>query len=51
MRIKFDKDSLVVEENSYGTKIVNAYIVFDLDTCQKTLVNNFELKKLLVRCD
>ena len=31
MRIKFDKDPLAVEQNSYLTKIVNVYIVYDLD--------------------
>ena len=29
MGIKFDKDTLAVEQNSYLTKIVNAYIVFE----------------------
>ena len=29
--IKFDKDSLAVEQNNYLSKIVNAYIVYDLD--------------------
>ena len=32
VKIKFDKDPLVVERNNYATKIVNAYIVYDLDT-------------------
>ena len=31
-RIKLDKDPLAVKQNSYATKIVNAYIVYDLDT-------------------
>ena len=30
MGIKFDKDSLAVEQNSYQTKIVNICIVYDL---------------------
>ena len=29
--IKFDKDPLALEENNYLTKIVNVYIVYDLD--------------------
>ena len=29
--IEFDKDPLTVEQNNYLTKIVNVYIVFDLD--------------------
>ena len=28
---KLDKDPLAVEQNIYTTKIVNAYIVYDLD--------------------
>ena len=32
--IKFDKDPLAVEQNNYATKIVNAYIVYDLDNGQ-----------------
>ena len=31
MGIKFDKDPLPVEQNNYFTKIVNVYIVYDLD--------------------
>ena len=30
--IKFDKDPLAVEPNNYLTKIINGYIVYDLDT-------------------
>ena len=30
--IKFDKDPSAVEQNNYATKIVNAYMVYDLDT-------------------
>ena len=29
MRIKFDKDTLAVEQNSYLTKIVKTYIVYE----------------------
>ena len=29
--IKFDKDPLTVEQNNYLTKILNVYIVYDLD--------------------
>ena len=36
MGIKFDNDPLVVEQNHYQTKIVNVYIVFDLDAWQKS---------------
>ena len=31
MRIKFDKGPLVVEQNNYLTKIINVYIVYDLN--------------------
>ena len=31
MVIKFDKDPSTVEQNNYLTKIVNVYIVYDLD--------------------
>ena len=29
--IKFDKDPLAIERNNYMSKIVNSYIVYDLD--------------------
>ena len=32
--IKFDKDPLAVEQKIYTTKIVNAYIVYELGTCR-----------------
>ena len=35
MKIKFDKDPLAVEKNNYLTKIVNVYIVYDLDAWPK----------------
>ena len=31
MEIKFDKDHLTVEQNNCVTKIVNAYIAYDLN--------------------
>ena len=31
IEIKFDKKPLVVEQDNYVTKIVNAYIVYNLD--------------------
>ena len=31
MGTKFDKDPLATEQNSYLTKIVNVYTVYDLD--------------------
>ena len=38
MRITFDKDPLTVEQNNYATKIVNAYIVYDLDAWPNNLL-------------
>ena len=46
--IQFDNGILAVEQNNYATKIVNAYIVYDLDAWPKIPVNKFKLKKLLV---
>ena len=45
--IKFDKDSLVVVKNIYPTKVVNGYIVYELDTCAKISLNNFKIKDCL----
>ena len=47
MGIKFDKDALTVEQNSYATKIVNAYIVHELDTWSKISLNNFKRENCL----
>ena len=44
MRLKFDNDRLVVEQNNYSIKIVNAYIVYDLDAWAKYPTNNFKFK-------
>ena len=32
LRLQFDNAALVVDQNNYATNIVNAYIVYDLDT-------------------
>ena len=42
MGIKFDKDPL--EQKNYLTKVVNAYIVYDLDAWPRNAANNFKLK-------
>ena len=47
MRIKFDKDPLAVEQNTYATKIVNSYIVYDLDGWPRNPTNNFKFKNCL----
>ena len=45
MRIKFDEDPLVVEENNYLTKTVNVSIVYDLDAWPKGPTSNFKFNK------
>ena len=47
MEIKFNKDLLTVEQNNYLTKIVKAYIVYDLNACLVSPTNNFKLKNCL----
>ena len=47
IEIKFGKDSLAIEQNIYLTKIVNVYIVYDLDTWPKNPTNNFKFKSCL----
>ena len=49
MRIKFDKDTLAVEQNNYLTKIVNVYIVQDLAAWPRnpTNTNSFKFKNCL----
>ena len=44
MGIQFNKDPLVLEYNNCATKIVNCYIVNELDTSPNIFLNNFELK-------
>ena len=46
--MKFYKDCLAVEKNNYLTKIVNVYIVCDLDACTKNLLRIFTLKNYLI---
>ena len=47
MGIKFDKDLLAVKQSNYLTKIVNVYIVCDLDTWPRNPTNNFNFKNCL----
>ena len=44
MGIKFDKDPLAVEQNYYLTKIVNVYIIFDLDDWPRNTLRNLTTK-------
>ena len=42
--IQFDNSALVVGQNNYATKTVNAYIVYDLHNWSKIPLNNLKLK-------
>ena len=46
--IQFLNDSLVVENNNYLNKIVNIYIVHDLDYWPRSPFSTFTLKKCLL---
>ena len=47
MGIKFDKDPLAVEQNNYLSKLVNVFIVYDLDAWPRNATNNFKLENCL----
>ena len=47
MGIEFDRDPLAVEQSNYLTKIVNVYIVYDLDAWPRNPTNNFKFKNCL----
>ena len=47
MGIKFDKDPLAVEQNNYLNKIVNVYIVYDLDPWPRNPTNYFKFRNCL----
>ena len=49
MGIKFDKDPLAVDQNNYFTKIVNVYIVNDLNPWPRSSTNNIKFKNCLFR--
>ena len=44
MEKKFDKDTLAVEKSNYLSKIVNIYIVYDLDAWPRIPTNNLKFK-------
>ena len=44
MELRFDKDPLAREQNNYATKIVNAYVVYDLNAWQEILLKISNLK-------
>ena len=45
--IKFDRDPSAVEQNNYLTKIINVYIVYNLDAWPRIPANNFKFKNCL----
>ena len=45
--IKFDKGSLASEQNNDLSKIVNTYIVYDIDTWPRNLTKNIKFKNCL----
>ena len=47
IEIKFDKGPLAVEQNDYLIKVVNVYIVYDLDAWPRNPGNNFKFKNCL----
>ena len=44
---KLDKDPLAVEQNNYLAKVVNIYIVYDLDAWPRNPTNNLKFKNFL----
>ena len=47
MGVKFDKDPFAIEQNNYLTKIVNIYVVYDLEAWPKITLRNFTVKNCL----
>ena len=47
MGIKFDTDLLAVEQSNHLTRIVNVYIVYDLDAWPRNPTNNLKFKNCL----
>ena len=47
MNIQFNNTSLVLDQNKIPTKILNAYIVYDLDNCPNIPFRNFILNNFL----
>ena len=44
MVVKCDEVPLVVEQNKYFTKIVNVYIVYDIEAWPKNATNNLKFE-------
>ena len=47
MAIKFEKDTLAVEQNNYLTEMVNVYTAYDLDGWPRNSTNNLKCKNCL----
>ena len=47
MRTKLDTELLAIEQNNDLTKIVNAYIVYDLDAWPRNPSNSYKFKHWL----
>ena len=47
MSIKFDKNSIAIEQKNYLSKIAYVYIIYDLDDWQRNPTNDFKFKSSL----
>ena len=47
MRIKFIKIPLFAEQNNFTKKVINVYIVYDLDTWLRNPTNKLKFKNYL----
>ena len=47
MGIKFEKDTLAVEQNNYLTEMVNVYTAYDLDGWPRNSTSNLKCKNCL----
>ena len=47
MGIKYGKGPLAEEQNNYANKVVNVYIVYDLDAWPRNPTNKFKFKNCL----
>ena len=45
--IQFNSTPLVIVENNFATKIVNAYFVYELDTRPNISLNSFKIENCL----
>ena len=45
--IKFNSTTLAIEQNNFATKIVNVFIIYDLDNWPKNPLRNFAINSCL----